>query len=107
MLNTNYLIALDAGSNYDPQNDFRQLSEGSGGLLRYELYKSTSYSDPTAVWGDSSYGDTYVSGYVLTDTGTGYQQNHSVYGILLGPERGQLVAPAGSYADVVNVTVYY
>ncbi len=85
----NYSIALDAGA-----NGYRQLSNGLGNYMSYELY------DPMGnVWGDNY---VTVSGFAYSGASTGTD----IFAV-----NGQLAAgaavPDGVYSDVVNVVVTY
>lgn len=73
----------------------RKMSSGSD-LLSYGLFIDSAR---TTVWGDGT-GSTDEIG----DTGTGSAQNVPIYGRV---GSGQTSAPAGSYSDVVAVTVTY
>lgn len=95
-LDVRYEIALDAGANFD--GDYRNMSDGAN-TIWYGL------GDPTGTyeWGDAEYAATYPFGSVVSDTGNGSAQPHTVIG---GVAAGQAVS-TDPYFDVVNVTVYY
>jgi spore coat protein U-like protein len=95
-LDVPYEIALDAGQNFGQGG--RNMSDGLGNMLYYELYDS-SYN----WWGDAGHGDTFARGNTVVGTGTGAAQYYGVTGYLYA----QGVRPYGYYQDVVNVTVYY
>ena len=93
-----YEIAMDGGLHKELGDNDRRMS---GGIywLEYELFQDSSL---TTCWGDDSY---YRSHPCMekTGTGTGLEQQHTVYGELSGSQ----IVPADTYTDVVNVTVYY
>lgn len=74
----------------------RKLKEDAGSdELNYNLYSDASRS---TLWGDGS------SGQVVNGTGTGNAVQQTVYGRISG---GQSDKTAGTYSDVINVTVDY
>ncbi|MCX7125040.1 MAG: spore coat U domain-containing protein [Gammaproteobacteria bacterium] len=86
------------------------LSEGSGTFtnrtlkydnkkLNYNLYTSGTMS---TVWGDGSDGSSNVTDSYTSSGKTG-SRNYTVYGRI----PGQQAVPAGSYSDVVTVTVEF
>lgn len=87
VLGTNYAISLGTGGSgtYDP----RQMNHGSD-LLNYNLYTDNTH---TTIWENGT----------VNGTGTGSDQNYSIYGRILA---GQYV-PAGGYSDTVVVTIDY
>ena len=94
-----YKIALDAGQHSTGADGGRRMSNGETPeeFIGYELY-----SDPDGnIWGDLGYGDTYPS-IPVQDLGTGAAQNHEVFADAYAAD-----VPAGSYSDVVQVTVNY
>jgi spore coat protein U-like protein len=93
-----YNIALDAGQNYDTALG-RILSYGVN-TISYGLTQDPGYQTQ---WGDSDFANTFDEGSSLADTGDGTDQPHTVYGYV---GTGNNV-PAGTYTDVVTVTVYY
>jgi len=66
----------------------------SGSYVNYELYRDATH---TQRWGNALDSDT------LRKTGTGSIQNEVVYGRVPSPQ----TVPAGSYSDVITVTVTF
>ena len=93
-----YYIALDAGQHSLGTDAGRQMSNGEvpPEFIGYELQ-----SQPGIPWGDEGYGDTYLASPVQ-DLGNGAAQNHEVIATAYAA-----AVPAGSYSDVVQVTVNY
>lgn len=91
--NTSYSVALSAGAS--GSYNTRQLSDGGSNTLNYNLYTNSSYS---SVWGDGT-----GNSSTINQTGSGSQDNITVYGRITA---GQSVANA-SYSDTINVTVTY
>ncbi|UCE19198.1 MAG: spore coat protein U domain-containing protein [Gemmatimonadota bacterium] len=97
-----YHIAIDAGQHFI--SIWRKL-ERSGGTeeVSYGLYKDQSYGVDQE-WSDSDYGNTYPDGSSSgPHTGDGTDQVHNVY----GRASAFVSNPAGTYTDVVTVTVHY
>jgi spore coat protein U-like protein len=90
---TTYNIALNKGTTAGGTINQRKLASGSN-TLNYQLYSNAAR---TSIWGETVGTDT------VTGSGTGLQQNHTVYGSV---PAAQLV-PAGSYADTITVTIIY
>lgn len=86
---TGYSVTLDGGGSGDP--DHRLLHSG-GDTVSYDLYSDTQR---THKWGTSA-------GSVVSDQGTGAEQDHGVYGRI----PPQPAAP-GAYTDTVVVTISY
>ena len=85
-------ISISNGSNFSTPD--RQMSDGGSGLLKYNLYTTTGR---TVIWNATntvSYGP----------AGNASNFTETVYGRIAG---GQIAAIAGSYSDVVVVTVTY
>jgi spore coat protein U-like protein len=80
-----------ASPNSSDSSPIRNMSDGKGDLLNYQLYTS---ADRTTIW-DNATG--------VTQTATGLVQTLYVYGSVPG---GQNV-PAGNYSDTVVITVSY
>ena len=103
-----YQIALDAGQNYD--GTFRRVSDGTN-FLPYALV----HPDLSQEWGDSGLAGTYSFGFPLGDVGSGVPQPHKVVGLndalrFIDGVETQLFwsnPGAGTYTDIVNVTVSY
>lgn len=87
---TTYTVSLDGGGQADVAA--RAMLSG-GNQLPYQLYSDASYS---VVWGTAV-------GQTVAGTGSGTQQNLSVYGRIPASQN----VPAGSYTDTINVTVTY
>jgi len=92
-----YAIALDAGQHSNGQ--YRQVVNNTSSIP-YELYKDQIGGN---VWGDADYGQTYLSGTSLADTGNGLPQPHAVLGVM-GFTGGE---QPGEYTDAVIVSVNY
>lgn len=92
---TGWAATADAGGGTGATFASRKMASGSN-LLSYSLYTDASR---TSVWGDGT-----SSTAKIANTGTGSAQTVPVYGRVF---TGQTSAPAGDYADVVNVTVTY
>jgi spore coat protein U-like protein len=89
-----YTIALDGGTTAGAVAA-RAMSDGASHTLSYGLYTGSSYS---TVWGDGTGGTATVAG-----TGSGSAQPVTVYGRIPAAQ----FVPAGSYSDLVTVTVNY
>ena len=92
--NLAYTIALDGGTTASAVTA-RAMGDGASHTLNYGLYTSSGYS---TIWGDGTGGTSTVAG-----TGSGAAQSVTVYGRI---PAAQFVA-AGSYSDLVTVTVNY
>jgi spore coat protein U-like protein len=87
-----YTVKLNNGQ-YADTNGHRRMKHGSQDeYLQYDLYKD---SGCTERWGSSG-------SEVVTDTGSGSEQQKTVYGKI---PSGQNTAPVGSYSDTVTATV--
>ncbi|MCA1324008.1 spore coat U domain-containing protein [Herbaspirillum sp. alder98] len=92
---TSYTISLDAGSGTGATTATRKLANTAGGSsLNYGLYQDAAR---TKTWGNASGSDT------IAGVGSGTTQNIPVYGYIPG---GQ-TSTAGSYSDVVAITLAY
>lgn len=92
---TPYSVALSAGTNAGNASAFGSRAMKSGNnSLPYQLYLDAGR---TQVWGDGN------SSGVYAGTGTGSQQNLTVYGRL--PSLNGIVP--GNYSDTVTVTITY
>ncbi len=91
---TPYTIALNVGTGSGASFANRILTSGSSTMM-YNLYTDTTRS---TVWGDST-----SSTQIINDTGTGTNQNHTVYGRLPGTQ----TPTNGTYSDTITVTVSY
>lgn len=93
---TSYTISLDAGTGSGANTSTRKLAnaDGSGATLSYALYQD---SGRTKTWGNSNGSDT------LSGVGNGNTQSIPVYGYI---PAGQ-ASKAGSYSDVVAITLSY
>jgi len=92
VLGANYAISLGTGGSgtYNSRH-----MNNIGEWLIYNLYTDNTHS---TIWGNGTGGSVIVNG-----TGTGSDQNYSIYGRILA---GQYV-PVGSYADNVVITIDY
>lgn len=92
---TDWTASADMGSGTGASLTNRKMSNGSS-QMSYSLYTDSARS---RVWGDGS-GSTAAIG----DSSTGGTQSFPIYGEIT---RNQRAVPAGSYADVVTITVSY
>ena len=83
-----FTVSLNAGSG---PSGARQLSGGSA-TLNYQLYSDAAR---TTVWGDDTYGNSVST--------SGTDVDLSVYGRIPGQQN----VPAGSYSDVLTITISY
>ena len=90
--NTPYSIGLNNGQNFSTS---RRMTDGSGDYISYNVYQDSGYS---VAWGDIG------SGSELTGTGNGANQASTVYAQI---PSGQSPVPAGSYSDVIVVTLNF
>jgi len=93
-LDNSYSIALNGGTTSGGTVSLRKMTDGSD-TLNYNLYTSTGRS---TIWGDGTGGTSTVAG-----TGTGLTQNYTIY----GRASAQQTSPAGSYSDIITITVTY
>lgn len=92
---TSYTISLDAGSGSGATTASRTLANTAGGSsLNYGLYQDAAR---TKTWGNANGSDT------MAGVGSGTTQSIPVYGYIPG---GQ-TSTAGSYSDVVAITLAY
>lgn len=97
-----YQIALDAGSNFDPATQARQLAgPDPHRKLTYRLYQDSSLS---IEWGDHGYANSYPTGRPVRGIGTNLPQSIAVYGKI--PSSTDRLPP-GSYSDVTMVTIHF
>jgi spore coat protein U-like protein len=89
---TPYNIGLDAGTGSGATVATRKMT-GAATVI-YSLYSDSAHS---TVWGNTVGTDTVAA------TASGLRQNHTVYGRV--PAQGS--PPAGTYADMITVTVTY
>jgi spore coat protein U domain-containing protein, fimbrial subunit CupE1/2/3/6 len=90
---TPYDIALDAGTGSGAAVAARMMTSG-GAAVSYSLYSDSAH---TMVWGDTIGMDTVAA------TGAGSTRVHTVYGRM----PAQSTRAAGSYTDMITVTVTY
>ncbi|WP_295570722.1 spore coat U domain-containing protein [uncultured Stenotrophomonas sp.] len=96
--NTAYQVSLNNGQNNPTATSTRRMATTIGGstyYLTYELYRNSTRSQR---WGNTLSVDT------ASGTGTGSAQQLTIYG-RVPPVAGQ--PPAGTYNDVVQVTITY
>ncbi|MBV9930631.1 MAG: spore coat protein U domain-containing protein [Alphaproteobacteria bacterium] len=93
---TAWSAAADAGAGSGADLSHRKMASGAN-LLGYSLFIDSSR---TQLWGDGVEGATST----FSGTGTGSAQIKTVYGLI---PAGQTGAPAGEYADTVQVTISY
>ncbi len=97
-----YQVALDAGSNFDPAIQARQLAgPDPHHKLPYRLYQDSSLS---IEWGDRGYTNSYPTGSPVRGLGTNLPQSIAVYGKI--PSSTDRLPP-GSYSDVTMVTIHF
>jgi len=92
---TTWTAAADAGDGASATFATRKMTSGAN-TLNYSLYTTNSYG---TVWGDGTSGSATIG-----NTGSGSAQAVTVYGRIPG---GQSGVPAGSYSDLVSVTITY
>jgi spore coat protein U-like protein len=92
--NSTYNIGLNEGTSPGATVNQRRMVSGTTGTLNYQLYSDASRS---AIWGNTTGTDT------VTGTGTGLAQDHTVFGQVPAAQ----VVPAGDYADIITVRIYY
>jgi len=95
--NTPFTVKLNAGQNAGGGFN-RKMANGTN-LLSYQLYTTSSHS---TVWGDGTSGTGDVSG-TGTGPGTANTINETVYGEVPALQP----VPAGTYSDVITVTVSF
>ena len=99
---TPFTVALNQGSTTGGAFAQRLLTDASGDTLQYNLYKDPGF---TTIFGDGTQTTQTAAG-----TGTGMAvasaQSITVYGSLLDNATNQ-TQPAGSYSDLITVTVSY
>jgi spore coat protein U-like protein len=96
--NTAFQVSLDNGQNNPAATTTRRMKTTIGGssyYLNYELYRD---SGRTQRWGNTLTVDT------ASGTGSGSAQQLTIYG-RVPPVSGQ--PPAGTYNDLVQVTITY
>lgn len=91
---TTFNISLSEGQSNDFNNRFMTLSNNSDSL-RYNIYLDAFYLN---IFGDGNNGT-----IVLSDVGTGNEQNYTIYGKI---PTGQYVSP-GNYSDLITATLFY
>lgn len=89
-----YSVTLDGGTG-SGNVAARTMGDGASHTLGYGLYTSAAYA---SVWGDGTGGSVSVSG-----NGSGSAQSLTVYGRIPASQ----FVPAGSYSDLITVTVSY
>jgi len=94
---TSWAVSADAGQGTGATLADRRMSNGDGNLLSYVLYTDSSR---TQIWGDGVNEATTT----FADVGTGTLQSKTIYAKVPG---GQTSLPAGTYDDIVNLTVSY
>jgi spore coat protein U-like protein len=99
--NAAFTVALDKGTTAGGTISQRLLADGSGNTLQYNLYTNVGM---TTLFGDGTTGST------VPGTGNGMSAGSAVSVTVYGklPDSGTNPdKPAGTYSDVVNVTVTY
>lgn len=90
-----YDLALDEGENQSATT--RRMTDGTN-FVSYRLYSDAGY---TSLWGDDT-----TFGSVNAGTGTGIEQDITVYGRVETGDNAT-TPPAGAYSDTVTVTVTF
>jgi len=88
---TGYKVGLSNGFYANGSGVPQMRNSASANYLRYQLY---SDSLRTSVWNTTT---------MVSDTGTGSSQLHTVYGRIFGSQSG----PLGFYQDTITVTVLW
>lgn len=91
---TTWTLTADGGQNVTGTQ--RQMSNTATGVLPYNLYRDAARS--------LSIGINDAANPVATGTGTGSAETTPVYGVI---PAGTAMPPAGSYNDIVTLTVTY
>ena len=99
---TPFTIALDGGNSGGTIAQ-RQMGDGAGDLLQYNLYSDANH---TTLWGDGATGGLTVAG-TGAGMGAGKVQNSTVYGQVLDSANNQGAAARAAYQDTITVTVTY
>lgn len=98
---TSYSIYLGDGNNRI-SGGYRQMTNGSGLYIPYQLYQDSSYN---TIW-DATGGTTAIGGTGgLSKSGNGSSQSSPVYGKI--PKGVSISTTPGNYTDSVVVTVTY
>jgi spore coat protein U-like protein len=85
-------ITLKLGAGQHAVSGGRAMASGGGGTLRYQLFKDSSRQD---VWDDTEGG-----GLTVPET-SDQEEVVQVYGLIAGGQE----LPAGTYSDVVQITL--
>lgn len=93
---TTWSTTADVGTGPGATFASRRLRTAGGDVLNYSLFTDAGR---TIVWGDGTSSSSAIPG-----TGTGTNQNVTIYGRI---PAGQTGAPAGNYTDTVSVTITY
>ncbi|NKB87704.1 MAG: fimbrial major subunit CsuA/B family protein [Acidobacteria bacterium] len=91
-----YLVALDSGLSAHKAGNRRAVANGPHTVL-YELYQDSSRS---RIWGDQNFAASYPIGTARAFVGTGVAASITIHARLYFTG-----APAGTYHDVVTVTL--
>ncbi len=97
---TTFTVSLDKGTTAGGSIAQREMSDGAGDVLQYNLYKDAAMS---IVWGDGSGTSQTNAG---TGSGMGTAVTFTAYGSLPDVAANQGVPPA-NYTDTVTVSVAY
>jgi spore coat protein U-like protein len=92
---SSWTITADIGAGSGASYTSRRMT-ANGNTLDYNLFTDSGYAN---VWGDGTGATSPITG-----TGSGASQAITIYGRVPG---GQSTVPAGSYTDLVSVTVTY
>jgi len=95
-----YAVTLDAGQHYD--GVFWRHVQNNGAEVSYLVV------DPSGsfLWGDGGFANTYSPGNAVHGVGTGTPQSLTANGFLFSLFASP-ASPAGTYTDLITVTVYY
>ncbi len=92
-----YEIALNAGTGSGSTIAARNMDNGAGATVPYQLYTANDFA---TIWGDGANTTSTVG-----ETGTGSQQTFTVHGRINPPLPSQ--PPVGSYSSIVTATITY
>lgn len=80
----------NSGGIFNPR---KMQASGSGATLNYNLYRNSTH---TEIWGDGTGGT-----FIQSGMGSDATQQFNIFGLIPGTQN----IPAGSYSDIVTVTI--